>query len=344
MALDGQAFEALAGLAKQMREEKPEKLFAEIERALAASDCAKAQRLCAAMRKKRSKPIAALCILSAQAALGVGDVAQAKEETHKALQLEPQSTTALRILADLTFAAGEEPIAMVYYQQVQENLGSSAVISVDLASLQTKTLKRRYLALRNRVKSVTDEPELSVSKTKESTTIVSKTKEQVLQVEPTPSGRAETGEKSDSKFVPELGKIDEIDKTISAVDLPSIEVREEPASELEVEKVEKVQKSEAKSSAQSLRFSRPMELESGLVGTGGAFSAPTSAKDMSRYDRMKFHPVFQTETMARMLIAQGHKQAALDLIDRLVVREDTESGRMSLESLREGLREGSREN
>lgn len=326
MALDGQAFEALAGLAKQMREKKPEKLFGEIERALAVSDCAKAQRLCAAVRKKRSKPVAALCILSAQAALGVGDVAQAKEETHKALQLEPQSTTALRLLADITFAAGEEPIAMVYYQQVHENLDSSVVMSVDLASLQTKTLKRRYLALSNRAESVVDEPELSVSETKE----------QVQQVELTSSGRAEAGEKADSRLVSELGELDEI---VSAVDLPSIEVREEPVSELEVGKVGRVEKSEVESSAQSLRFSRPTESESGLVSTGGESSTNETVKDVSRYDRMKFHPVFQTETMARMLIAQGHKQAALDLIERLVVREDTESGRMSLESLREGLRE-----
>jgi tetratricopeptide (TPR) repeat protein len=289
MALEGPARETLANLARQMREQKPAEALAEIERALRVGDCVKAQRLCAALRKKSARPTIELCLLAADAALGVGDTTQATEETHKALQLDPQNARALKTLGDLTFATGVEPVALVYYEQALEKAESHSLLSNVINSSQVKTLKRRYLA--NQQAEQTQSPINQSQELLEST--------------------------------PEL----ETEKKSSAVDLPSIEIASDQTSS---------------PTSKTLTFARPAESvpKAASAEVSEKEATPQSGenkKQFTRYDRLKLNPIFETETMAQMLISQGHKQSALELLEKLAERGFSESANATLKSLRESL-------
>lgn len=323
MALEGQALETLTALARQMRAQEPDRALEEIERALAQNDCARAQRLCATERKRRQKPSLKLCLLAAQAALGVGDITQAAEEAHKALQLEPQNAEALKFLADLTFAAGEEQIALVYFQQALDNSLDWALLALPLSSLQTKTLKRRYQTQRAASGAAPENSPKSMT---------------------APTSTNDTGD----TVVAEATETADLAQPVDAPDLPSIEVCEEPPNDPAVEPTE----------TQSLTLTRPPETsvsvtesevtlektlesvpdeEPSTAPEESSAASSKSAETFGRYDRLTLHPMFQTETMAENLIAQGHKHSALRLLEQLAERGVSNSARARIDELRKSL-------
>lgn len=297
MALEGEAFFALADLKKKMRVPAPKDVLHTIEKALASGDCARAQRLCATARKENTAPSVRLCLFSAKAALGVGDTTQATEETHKALQLEPQNAQALKLLGDLTFVAGEEAIAIAYYQQAQERSNSNSLLSVKLKTLQAKTLKRRYFSSQSKAS-----------------------------IEPNPATSAVTTTPKKVVTARSLGSADSVEsvESPSLVKLPSIEV-----VDTAVEGVDSASEPEA-SARRKLKIVGPSEIASLRTEQPTGDDAP---KSFERYDKMKIKPVFRTETMARMLLAQGHRQAAIELLQEIVKDKNSPSARATLREL-----------
>lgn len=59
-------------------------------------------------------------MILAQALLATGQFEAASEQAHQALTRDPQNLTALKMLGDISFTAGDEAAAMAYYDRVLE--------------------------------------------------------------------------------------------------------------------------------------------------------------------------------------------------------------------------------
>ncbi|HSH00009.1 MAG TPA: tetratricopeptide repeat protein [candidate division Zixibacteria bacterium] len=273
-----------AELAGSQTPYKPAQALLAFER----GDFSAALALCEETLTEPEAPLSAQ-LLAGRCNLALARFSAAAECFHQTLTCEPENTVALKGLGDIHFARGSAPVALSYYQRVIELLSDRAALCQPLAAPECRALRDRHqrtiAAQKPLEKAPAATPPAAVSSNPDP------------QPEPEPAPPTE----------PEFAEID-ISEEID-------EAAEDNVETVSADSPEQAAGAPHSAPPQSVTLKRPAE------ETPVASRATFSPRDFQRYDRLNLPPQYHTETMADLLMRQGHHRAAVDILKELVKRE-----------------------
>lgn len=227
-------------------------------------------------------------LIKGKALLALGRLEDAAEEFHLALGRDPSSPLALKFLGDIRFAYGAEAVAFSYYERAFKSQSLSGGLFSDLSGAPERALRQR---LSGGVAGAEGGGEINSTESSSSFKLV----------------------------LPEIEIVPDESEAPSESQLTAAETEQETTAQ-SVDSDPKTSESESRQpSSLTLRRSpeEPVPLQ---VAKEPELQIP---KDFPRFDLLQLAPEFQTETMADLLMRQGHARAAQGVFQTLVRRQAT---------------------